>query len=160
LADTRTQFEQQIRGINALLLELSHQGSPTAAPVDDKVNRPISGKRILWVDDYPANNRYPRQILEEAGVRFDLALATSEAVELLEKRTYDLIISDMGRGSDHTAGLTLLRRLQEMKVTTPTVIFASGRAVAAHGNEAQQLGAVETLSSPSGLLRAVYQLLA
>lgn len=59
--------------------------------------RRLQGKRILWVDDRPENNHFERQTLEALGVRIDLSTSTEEALQKTRQRSYDLIISDMGR---------------------------------------------------------------
>src|SRR5262249_22155926 len=73
----------------------------------------IRGSRVLWVDDDPGNNDAERNALAEIGIRVDIAISTTDALKRIEtlrshKRTYDLVISDMGRGFFHPhAGLDL-----------------------------------------------------
>lgn len=67
---------------------------------------------ILWVDDHPTNNVYERRALEAFGFTFVLARATDEAISLLSKQQFQLIISDLGRPPDNMAGITLLDKLR------------------------------------------------
>jgi CheY-like chemotaxis protein len=111
------------------------------------------------VDDYPENNAHPRRILEEAGMSFTTALSTEEALAALSHGSFDLIISDMGRGADATAGLTLLRELRQRGVRTPTIIYASSRGLQSHGATARELGAVAAVSGSALLLKQVAKVL-
>lgn len=40
-----------------------------------------STKRILWVDDQPKNNSFLVALLEDRGVKVDVALSTNEGIE-------------------------------------------------------------------------------
>lgn len=82
---------------------------------------------ILWVDDRPDNNIYERQSLQTLGVNFILAKSTEEALKELKKRSFDVIISDMGRPPDQQAGYTLLKQLRDNKNETPFIIYAGSR---------------------------------
>lgn len=66
---------------------------------------------MLWVDDHPENNRNEQRAFEALGMRFTLSKSTDDALDQLSRRTYELIISDMGRGPDPQAGYTLLDQL-------------------------------------------------
>lgn len=56
----------------------------------------IYGK-ILWVDDYPSNNRYIISLFESRNIHFDIALNTKQGIQLFKLHLYDAIITDMGR---------------------------------------------------------------
>jgi len=73
--------------------------------------RYLQGKRVLWVDDRPEGNRYEMLALKEFGVDVTTARSTSEALDLLSRATFDLVISDMKRGVDDDAGYDLLGQL-------------------------------------------------
>ena len=72
----------------------------------------IANSSILWVDDRPENNVYERQALEALGIRFTISTSTEDALVKLRQRTFDVIISDMGRPPDLRAGYTLLEAVQ------------------------------------------------
>ena len=55
--------------------------------------------KILWVDDFPSNNKSIMDIYKNIGVNFDIAIDNESAFELLKKNHYNLVISDMGRHS-------------------------------------------------------------
>jgi CheY-like chemotaxis protein len=119
-----------------------------------RVQRLLQGARVLWVDDHPDNNRYERQALEALGIVIDLATSTSEAMDKLRQRPYDLIISDMGRPPDRRAGYTLLDQLRQAGNHTPYVIYASSRDPE-HIAEARQHGAFGATNSPQDLVMMV-----
>ncbi len=71
-----------------------------AALPSPRAQRRLQGARILWVDDRPDNNRFERQALEALGIDIDLSTSTDDALGKIRRRSYDLIISDMGRPPD------------------------------------------------------------
>lgn len=86
-----------------------------------------AGKRILWVDDNPGNNRALGQFLTELiDVQIDYALSTAEAMEILRRRgDYSMVITDMARGVDRNAGIDLIREMHKENLSIPTVIYGS-----------------------------------
>jgi CheY-like chemotaxis protein len=81
--------------------------------------------RILWVDDLPNNNRYLTEVFRELGMRVDQATSTEEALTLLDRASYDLVISDVHRGADGQAGMKMLRKLRDRGVDLPVLIHAA-----------------------------------
>jgi len=75
----------------------SDPGDIAEALPGPRAQRRLQGSRVLWVDDRPDNNRFERQALEAFGIRIDLSRSTEDAVDMTLQRSYDLIISDMGR---------------------------------------------------------------
>ena len=116
--------------------------------------RRLQGSRVLWVDDRPENNVFERQALEALGIQIDLSTATEDALEKIRRRSYDLIISDMGRPPDARAGYTLLDKLREAGNKTPFVIYASSRAPE-HVREAREHGAIGCTNMPQELVEMV-----
>lgn len=97
---------------------------------------------VLWVDDYPENNRILQALIEDCGCRVLNATDTDAAMASLRAAPVDLVITDMGRGQDPTAGLDLLSRMRDAELRKPSAVFASPRAVAEHGPDALGLGAI------------------
>lgn len=116
--------------------------------------RRLQGSRVLWVDDRPGNNILERQTLEALGIQIDLSTSTDDALEKIRRRSYDLIISDMGRPPDARAGYTLLDKLREAGNRTPYVIYASSRAPE-HVREAREHGAIGSTNRPQELVEMV-----
>lgn len=99
------------------------------------------GKLILWVDDCPENNVYERKILENYGLKFDLALSTERALNLISTNSYSLILSDMGRKEGAHEGYVLLRKIRDMGNNIPFIIFSSDGSLPKHKEEAKKNGA-------------------
>lgn len=111
----------------------------------------LRDSRILWVDDRPDNNIYERRALEAIGIHIETSLNTSDALEQVRTRSYDLIISDMGRPGDSRAGYTLLDSLRQSGDRTPVIIYAGSRAQN-HIEEAKSHGAISCTDSPQELI--------
>jgi CheY-like chemotaxis protein len=84
----------------------------------------LTGKAILWVDDNPANNELAVRALRKFGLDIEQATNTEAAMAAIQRRKFDLVISDMGRGSDMRAGYGLLQLLRESGSKVPFFIFA------------------------------------
>src|SRR4029077_19489008 len=80
---------------------------PFPSPRPSRSGRPFEDKRILWVDDIPANNVHESARFRSMGATIDAVLDTESALSALTQRIYDLVISDMSRGSNHRAGFDL-----------------------------------------------------
>ncbi len=95
--------------------------------------------QILWVDDHPENNLNERRMFRQLRAEIDTAKSTEEALGILENGRYDLVISDMDRGDEATAGLKFLQQFRKVNKTTP-VIFYVGVFDAKIGVPAQAFG--------------------
>ncbi len=126
--------------------------------VTPKASQQLNRASVLWVDDIPTNNTYQRQALEALGIRFTISKSTDDALNKLQLKQYDVIISDMGRPPDRRAGYTLLEKLKEMNNNmnnnTPFIIYAAGKRPE-HDAEARKRGAIGTTSNPQELFELV-----
>jgi CheY-like chemotaxis protein len=84
----------------------------------------LTGKAILWVDDNPANNELAVRALRKFGLDIEQATSTEAATAAFQRRKFDLVISDMGRGDDVRAGYGLLKLLRDSGSNVPFFIFA------------------------------------
>ena len=109
--------------------------------VTPRLIRRASRATILWVDDRPSNNVYERRSLEALGITFVLSTSTEDALAKLKEKSFDAIISDMGRPPDPKAGYTLLDTLRAGGDKTPFIIYASSRDPE-HQAESQRRGAL------------------
>lgn len=79
---------------------------------------------VLWVDDKPEGNLLEMDSLRKLGLNIDTAVSSDQAEVFLKKRRYDLIITDLRRGTDDNAGLRLieaiLQRIPEQKILVYT----------------------------------------
>ncbi|HEX2145149.1 MAG TPA: response regulator [Glycomyces sp.] len=90
----------------------------------------LHGGSILWVDDYPENNESLAQLFRSVGIRVETVLSTDGAVRALKSRSYDLVISDLGRGNEsagENAGLVLLDHIAEVGLSTPVILFTGAK---------------------------------
>lgn len=111
-------------------------------------------KHILWVDDRPDNNIYERGAFESLGVRFTLARSTKEALEILSKKRFAAIISDMGRKEGPKEGYVLLDALRTDGNQTPFFIYAGSNAPA-HKLETEKHGGQGCTNNPQELFDMV-----
>jgi CheY-like chemotaxis protein len=135
----------------------------TAADVVAEIVTPRMIRRagrstVLWVDDRPNNNVHERQALEALGVSFVLSTSTEDAIERISRRSFDAIISDMGRPPDPRAGYTLLDKLRARGDQTPLIIYAGSRSPE-HRAEAIRHGAVGCTNRPDELFEMVLRAL-
>ncbi|MCZ6675887.1 MAG: response regulator [Candidatus Poribacteria bacterium] len=79
--------------------------------------------QILWVDDRPENNRNESRMFRQLKAEIDTATNTADALSLLRKGNYDLVISDMARGDEATAGLKFLAQFRRANQTTPVIFY-------------------------------------
>lgn len=162
-----TAKRQQVEAAAALGAAVATRAPDDSAPKADadpqdiaaalpsaRSQRRLQGARILWVDDRPENNRFERQALEALGIDIDISTSTEDALEKVQRRSYDLIISDMGRPGDPRAGYTLLDELRRSGKQTPYVIYAGSRS-AEHVREAREHGAIGTTNMPQELITMV-----
>lgn len=84
----------------------------------------LTGKSILWVDDNPQNNELAVRALRKLALDVEQVVSTEEALGRMQHRRFDLVISDMGRGSNMRAGYDLLAALRNRGDTVPFLIFA------------------------------------
>lgn len=125
---------------------------------DSRSQRDLRRSVVLWADDRPDNNRYERQALEAFGVRFVAATSTEDALAQLQRQTFDVVISDMGRPRDPRAAFTLLDAMRERGDKTPFVVYAGSRA-AEHVRDARAHGAMGATNSPQELIAMVTEAL-
>ncbi len=95
--------------------------------------------QILWVDDHPENNINEQRMFRGLKAEMDIARSTGEALDMLRNHLYDLVVSDMARGDEATAGLRFLEQFRKETKTTP-VIFYVGVFEPERGVPAQAFG--------------------
>ena len=121
--------------------------------------RAIGRKRILWVDDNPANVANEAGAFRELGIQVDHATDTDSALTRLQSDRYDLVISDLARGGENEAGLILMRTMRADNIDTPVVIYTSAHA-ARLTQGAKAAGAMLVTASPTVLFETVVRRLA
>jgi len=86
-------------------------------------------KRILWVDDNPANNRFETAALTKLQIEVVAVTSTKAALVRLasDPEPFDLVLSDWQRPEPNagapSAGIHLLRELRSRHLTMPVVLY-------------------------------------
>lgn len=114
--------------------------------------------KILWVDDTPENNFNEIKMLHQLRSDVETAKSTEEALSLIgeKKDAFDIVLSDLKRGDDPTAGLGMLARLREAHPNLP-VIFYLGEFDPARGVPPFAFGLT---NQPNELLHLILDVLA
>jgi hypothetical protein len=84
---------------------------------------------ILWVDDEPWSVANEAAALRALGARVDPCESTKDALAKLRKGDYALVVSDVQRGSEWTAGYDLIEALRSptdgaLPDPTPVIIYS------------------------------------
>jgi PAS domain S-box-containing protein len=67
----------------------------SAQPAEERLKGEFAGVRLLLVEDEPINQEIFRCLLEDVGLKVDLADDGVQAVEMVQHASYDLILMDM-----------------------------------------------------------------
>jgi len=100
---------------------------------------------ILIVDDEEKMRNLLSMMLERKGFRVDKAVHGKDAMEILAKNTYDLVISDIKM--PEMDGKTLIAQMRKEKILTP-VIFITAFATIDSAVEMMQQGAIDYVTKP------------
>lgn len=103
--------------------------------------------RVLVVDDEANMRELLEIVLGNEGYDVSAAGAVPQARQLLEKEAFDVVLTDLRMGADHTAGMQLLSWLRDNGSTTPAIM------ITAHGSvetaiEAMKRGAADYIMKP------------
>lgn len=127
-----------ITGINVFGLEATFvreqldkvaQERPAGSPEDrsqvarraERLAQIVDGAQILLVNDHPEEMQHVTQILRDLKIKVDVARTTEEALRQMNSRLYDLIISDMRRGSVQDEGQRFLDESIRRGINRPTI---------------------------------------
>jgi CheY-like chemotaxis protein len=158
IKDLEASYHSKLDKIVKLLQDFQKK-RPVTEKLRKKKPKPVE-RRVLWVDDYPSNNEAIIDLYSQQGVEFDLAINTTQALDFLAKEEYDLVISDIGRGSEPDAGVRMIREInRHFSSPPPVLIFASIKAVERFGKSARTEGASLVTSSPRQLMLQVTKIL-
>ena len=111
----------------------------------DKHELPGTGIRVLIVDDDEAHAQAVAESLERVGYECTVAGSGEKGLSLIEKETYDVVVTDLRMGE--IDGLTLLRRTKE-ELPDAEVILLTGHASVQSALAAGQAGASMYLTKP------------
>lgn len=129
IAGVELQFREELeaaalsRGIDLSSEELGRAARRMAASRDL-----LRNAKLLWVDDCPDRIVKESRLMEETGARITRVTSTRDALARLDADNYDLVLSDIRRGEDAAAGLTLGNALAE-RMNAPPLIFYVGESL-------------------------------
>jgi CheY-like chemotaxis protein len=110
-------------------------------------------RRVLWVDDVPDNNVYECVALMEAGFVIATATSNDAARRYLAEASFDLVITDLGRGGRSDDGAALVREISAQRPNLPVVVYTGDAAKVRDDLKAAGAKAVE--DQPGALIGAV-----
>jgi PleD family two-component response regulator len=99
-------------------------------PSSAQTSQPTS-KRILWVDDKPANIADEIARLQEKGIEVTQSLSTAQAMQILMSSglSFDAIITDMGRTEDGEyqpeAGILFIKAIRKAGIKLPILVYTT-----------------------------------
>ncbi len=82
----------------------------------------LRGARVLLVNDVPAQMIVVTGILRSLGIAVEVATTTEAALDALRRNGFDVVVSDMSRGDEATAGLDLIREMRAGGHPQPVVL--------------------------------------
>lgn len=116
--------------------EITSPGSPSVDP---------SALRLLVVDNEAAHARAMVESLEKVGYSCEVATSGPDAAKLVERETYDIIITDMVMND--VDGMKILKLARE-RLPECEVVMVTGHATVPVAVEAMQQGAFNFLEKP------------
>ncbi len=109
-----------------------------------------SNKHILVVDDEPAYRRMLAELLEGVSYSVDTAADGEQALKMVQKSNYDLVITDLSLPKMN--GTQVLSAVKRANPETP-VILITGYATVDTAIEAMKLGAYDYIAKPFNIDR-------
>ncbi len=79
----------------------------------------------LWIDNFSDNITYEISILEAIGLKFDLATSSGQALELIQANNYQLLLSDIKRGTNYSEGFDFHKALLQKGIDIPLIFYTS-----------------------------------
>ncbi|MDH5510753.1 MAG: response regulator [Nitrospinota bacterium] len=103
-------------------------------------------KTILVVDDDEAHLLWSKEILGQNGYEIDAAISAEKALEMLNCRSYDLIISDLLMPG--MSGLDFVRKIGEVREGQKAIIMTGHGDIESFIESVHGLGALEYVTKP------------
>lgn len=100
---------------------------------------------ILVIDDEPHNTEALILLLEKEGYKIDSAASGEEALDILEKRPFEIVLTDLFLPG--VSGIDILKKVKEDAPQT-NVIVVTGQASAETAVEAMKEGAFDYITKP------------
>ncbi|MDH4276319.1 MAG: hypothetical protein OEW08_14900 [Gammaproteobacteria bacterium] len=139
-------------------VQVSQQDKERAMARARRCQELFRGTQVLWIDDQPENNINERRMFRKLHVDIDTAISSDQAFAMLREARYDVILSDMARGDDPSAGISFLQRYVENTLESDRIplIFYIGVRDSSKGTPAFAFGLAH---KPDELLHLVIDVL-
>ena len=92
----------------------------------------IRGAEVLLVNDIPDEMRHVIDILRNLGLNVQVETSSEHALSALTNQPFNVVISDMQRGTIQDEGIRFLKKMRDEDIQVP-VIFTVGRFNPARG---------------------------
>ena len=113
-----------------------------------RITGALAGRRILLAEDNDINKMIVLEMLEETGVDVDVAVNGAEALELIERQHYDLVLMDIQMPiMDGYEATQKIRRLGGRFETVP-IIAMTAHALEGDSNKSLEAGMDYHVSKP------------
>ena len=120
--------------------------APLAKPTATTTSPSTPTQRVLIVEDLEDTRNSLQQVLEMAlDLEVDTAIDGAEALEMLERKTYSLLITDLRM--PRVGGMKLIQEIQERKIPV-TIVVTTGNGSTRDAVEAMHMGAYDFLTKP------------
>lgn len=127
--------------IDAIPVNLTKENTPTTS--NEHINKNL---RILAVDDHPINSMFLKKLLNKIGLsNITLAENGIEAINLIEKESFDLIFMDCQM--PELDGYQTTRLLRDKKIKTP-IIAVTANAMVGDREKCIKCGMDDYISKP------------
>lgn len=114
--------------------------------------------RVLLVDDDPASRLTLQTVLKASGYAVDAAASAAEAVNKLDQREYELVLSDLGMESPE-AGYRVLAHARTMDYRPATAIITSTYKTSPEGSGLRRESMLIETEDVPGLLGQIANLI-
>ncbi|MDZ4860563.1 MAG: sigma-54 dependent transcriptional regulator [Candidatus Hydrogenedentes bacterium] len=104
-------------------------------------------QRVLVVDDESSMRELLEIVLSKDGYEIVTASNVTDAIAVLSKEAFDVVLTDLRMGTERNAGMTLLEWINENSATTPALMMTAYGSVET-AIEAMKRGAVDYIMKP------------
>ncbi len=128
---------------------ISRMATQLTAPISGQTGNPFiifENKRILIAEDNEINQLLLKHLLKEWNLEYDMALNGKEAIELLKKKKFDLILMDIQM--PEMDGCTATKHIREVLHLKIPVIAITAHAMAGEREKCLEFGMNEYISKP------------
>ncbi|WP_326537984.1 hybrid sensor histidine kinase/response regulator [Pseudorhodoferax sp.] len=119
---------------------------PAHAPYTDRLDE-LQGAYVLLVEDNELNQEVAVGLLEDAGVRADIAENGAIALEMVQRQAYDLVLMDMQMPvMDGVTATLAIRQLPDF--AAPPIVAMTANAMQVDRDRCAAAGMVDFVSKP------------